>query len=172
MQINPVLRPRVATPALIILSAVTVAVAPILIGLTSSMAGSYLMVAPVAAVAVILLAAWVQRIRRLGLWKSATREKWSRLENLKQAGATTTEVTVLSVDEVQPTGSWITIRWNRLDYIQPAWIEALPEPLWPGSVLLIKPDPRQIQPGNPWPSTYRIFADQILAWAPLNYQHR
>jgi hypothetical protein len=167
MQINPVLKPRIATPALIIASAVTVVVAPILIGLTSTLTGSYLMVAPVAAVALILLAMWGQRIRRLRHWQAATEKKWNLLDSFKQAGVTTTEVTLLSIDEVQPTGAWITIRWNRFDYIQPAWIEALDEPLWPGSVLLIKPDPLQVRPGAPWPPTYRIASDHVLAWAPL-----
>ncbi|RWW91385.1 MULTISPECIES: hypothetical protein [Paenarthrobacter] len=79
---------------------------------------------------------------------------------------TTAEVTVLSVDSPQPTGAWITIRWNRFDYIQPAWIEALAEPIWPGSVLLIRPDPEQVRPGTPWPATYSIAGDHVLTWAP------
>ena len=167
MQINPVIKPRIATPAMVIASAVTVVVAPILIGLTSSLAGSYLMVAPVAAVTSILVAMWGQRIRRLRHWQAATKQKWNQLDSFKQAGVTTTEVTLLSIDEVQPTGSWITIRWNRFDYIQPAWIEALDEPLWPGSVLLIKPDAWQVRPGAPWPPTYSIASEHVLAWAPL-----
>jgi hypothetical protein len=73
---------------------------------------------------------------------------------------------VLSVDAVEPTGSWITIKWNRFDYVQPAWLEALPEPIWPGSVLLISPDPAQVVPGVPWPATYYISGSDCLAWAP------
>ncbi|MDD7833918.1 hypothetical protein [Paenarthrobacter sp. AB444] len=167
MQVNPVLKPRIATPALIVLSAVTIAVAPTLMGLTAALTGSNLMVVPVGTAALILVATWTHRIRALRRWESATREKWRLLEGFRQAGVTTTEVTLLSVDEVQPTGTWTTIHWNRFDYVQPAWIEALAEPVWPGSVLLIKPDPRQIKPGAPWPSTYRISSDEVLAWAPL-----
>lgn len=50
--------------------------------------------------------------------------------------------------------------------VQSAWIEALPEPLWPGSVLLISPDHRQVMPGAPWPDTYFLRAADCLAWAP------
>ncbi len=100
------------------------------------------------------------------MWKTASHAKWQLLESLKHSTVTTTEVTVLSVDSPQPTGAWITIRWNRFDYIQPAWIEALPEPIWPGSVLLIRPDPSQVRPGTPWPATYSIAADHVLTWAP------
>ncbi|MFI2563534.1 hypothetical protein [Paenarthrobacter sp. NPDC018779] len=100
------------------------------------------------------------------MWKTASHAQWQVLESVKTTAVTTTEVTVLSVDSPQPTGAWITIRWNRFDYIQPAWIEALSEPIWPGSVLLIRPDPEQVRPGTPWPPTYSIAADHVLTWAP------
>ncbi|MCA4132635.1 hypothetical protein [Arthrobacter sp. M4] len=88
----------------------------------------------------------------------------------KLAAGTTTEITVLSVDEVQPTGSWITINWNRFGHIQHAWLEALPESIWPGSVLLVAPDPEQVRPGMPWPETYFIQASDCLASAPADGQ--
>ncbi|WP_426007215.1 hypothetical protein ACPFL9_09235 [Paenarthrobacter sp. NyZ202] len=144
----------------------TITIAPMLVGLTSSLTGSNLIVVTVAVVAIVLLAVWGQRIRRLRRWQTAAADRWQALESFKQAGIATAEVTLLSVDAVQPTGTWVTIRWNRFNYIQPAWIEALGEPLWPGSVLLIKPDPQQVRPGSPWPTTYRITGNEVLAWAP------
>ncbi|MGF4046117.1 hypothetical protein ACX800_15580 [Paenarthrobacter nitroguajacolicus] len=167
MHMNPVLKPRVGTPALIVASAVTFVIALILAALAFTVTGTAWLLLTVAALSVVLIAVWGRRIHGLRRWQSETHAHWTRLEGLKEASGTTTEVTVLSVDAPQPTGSWVTIRWNRFDYIQPAWIEALPEPIWPGSVLLIRPDPVQVRPGAPWPETYRISGDHILAWAPL-----
>ncbi|SDW86424.1 hypothetical protein SAMN04487912_105138 [Arthrobacter sp. cf158] len=167
MQMNPVLKPRVATPALIVASAVTVVLAVILTVLCLTLSGTAWLLVALTTPCVIVLLFWVQRLRGQRHWQDETAEQWKRFESLKAAAGTTTEVTVLTVDALEPTGSWITIQWNRFDYIQPAWIEALPEPIWPGSVLLIRPDPAQVQPGAPWPSTYRISGDQVLAWAPL-----
>ncbi|GAA3278659.1 hypothetical protein [Paenarthrobacter aurescens] len=167
MQINPVLKPRVATPALIVASAVTLVLAVILTVLSFTISGTgWLLVALTTLCAVVLLF-WALRLRVRWQWQTATAAQWKRIESLKAAGGTTTEITVLTVDAPQPTGAWVTIRWNRFDYIQPAWIEALPEPIWPGSVLLIRPDPAQVRPGAPWPETYRISGDHVLAWAPL-----
>lgn len=167
MQMNPVLKPTVATPALIVASAVTLVLAVILTVLSFTISGTaWLLVALTTLCAVVLLF-WAQRLRFRRQWQAETAEHWKRLEGMKATGGTTTEVTVLTVDALQPTGSWITVRWNRFDHVQPAWIEALPEPIWPGSVLLIRPDPAQVRPGAPWPEIYRISGDQVLAWAPL-----
>ena len=84
----------------------------------------------------------------------------------KRAGATTTEVTVLSVQEVQPAGAWVTINWDQFGYRQPAWIEGAGGTYWPGSVLLITPDPNQVHIGQPWPPTYRIAESDCRAVAP------
>ena len=167
MQMNPVLKPRVATPALIVASAVTLVLALILAALAFTVTGTDWLPVALTTLCVVVLLFWAQRLRGQRQWQAETAAQWKRIESLKAAGGTTTEITVLTVDSLQPTGSWITIRWNRLDYIQPAWIEALSEPIWPGSVLLIRPDPAQVQPGAPWPSTYFISGDQVLAWAPL-----
>lgn len=167
MEMNPVLKPRVATPALIVASAVTMALALSLAALALTVTGTYWLLLTVAAISVVLIVVWSRRLHGLRRWQSETDAQWKRLEGLKEASRTTTEITVLTVDAPQPTGAWVTIRWNRFNYIQPAWIEALPEPIWPGSVLLIRPDPAQVQPGAPWPETYRISGDHILAWAPL-----
>ena len=166
MQVNPVLRPKVATPTLIVVSAVTLALAITLAAMTVAFpATSWALVAVVAA-GLALSFFWYRRIRDNRVWKTASHAQWQVLESLKGSTVTTTEVTVLSIDSPQPTGAWITIRWNRFDYIQPAWLEALPEPIWSGSVLLIRPDPEQVRPGSPWPATYSIAADHVLTWAP------
>lgn len=164
---NPTLKPKVATSALTVASAVTIVVVLMLAALTATFPAIFWFMLIVVAIGLVLLYLWGLRIRRQRRWRAKTDERWSRLESLKDAGPTTTEVTVLSVDAPQPTGAWITIRWNRFDYIQPAWIEALPEQIWPGSVLLIRPDPAQVRPGAPWPATYFLSSDQVLAWAPL-----
>ncbi|BCW47992.1 hypothetical protein [Arthrobacter sp. StoSoilB13] len=166
MQVNPVLKPKVATPTLIVMSAATVALAITLAAMTFSFpTGSWVLIV-VAASGLILSFVWYRRVHDSRVWKTASQAQWQVLESLKNTAVTTAEVTVLSVDSPQPTGAWITIRWNRFDYIQPAWIEALPEPIWPGSVLLIRPDPEQVRPGTPWPATYSIAADHVLSWAP------
>lgn len=166
MQMNPVLKPTVATPALIVASAVTLVLALILTVLSFTISGTAWLLFALTTLSVVVLLFWAQRLRVRRQWQTETAAQWKRIESLKAAGGTTSEITVLTVDALRPTGSWITIRWNRFDYIQPAWIEALPDPIWPGSVLLIQPDPTQVQPGAPWPSTYRISGDHILAWAP------
>ena len=167
MEMNPVLKPKVATPALIVASAATLVLAVILTVISFTISGTAWLLVALTTPCVVVLLFWAQRLRGQRLWQAESAAKWKRLEDLKVAARTTTEVTVLTVDALQPTGSWITIRWNHFDYIQPAWIEALPEPIWPGSVLLIRPDPAQVRLGAPWPSTYRITSNDVLAWAPL-----
>ncbi len=167
MQMNPVLKPRVATPSLIVASAVTVVLTLIFAALALTVAGTAWLLLTIAALSVVLVIVWSRRLRGLQRWQSETDAQWKRLEGLKGVSGTTTEITILTIDAPQPTGAWVTIRWNRFDYIQPAWIEALPEPIWPGSVLLIRPDPAQVRPGAPWPETYHISGNLVLACAPV-----
>lgn len=170
MDANPVLRPKLATPALVLTSVALSACVTYLLGtLAASWPPTWLLQATVSTAllaATIAGAVWLARLRRLRHWTATSIEKWTRFDEAKLAHRTTAEVTVLSVDSLQPTGSWITIRWNRFDYVQGAWIEALREPIWPGAVLLISPDPAQLRPGAPWPRTYYIQASNCLAWAP------
>lgn len=169
MSNNPVIRPKLATPAIILASAVVfVAAALVLSALLSGVPSDILMLGgPVLLLAAGAIGAvWLTRIRRRRIWTRAAEEKWNHFESIRQRHRTTTEITVLSVDALEPTGSWITIRWNRFDHVQRAWIEAFSEPLWPGSVVLISPDPVQVGPGQPWPQAYYIRASDLLAWAP------
>jgi hypothetical protein len=170
MDTNPVLRPRLATPALI-LSSVAIAVCVVyLVGTAAANGPANLPLLITAAMALVAAAAagavWLFRVRRGRSWVAGANERWDHLNDVKRSSGTTAELTILSVDALEPTGSWITIKWNRFDHVQRAWIEALPEPIWPGSVLLISPDPAQVMPGAPWPATYCIRASDCLAWAP------
>ena len=170
MSSNPVLKPKLATPALILASAAVLIAAGFLLPMSNTRVpiDGVLMVVALATLsaAVALGAVWLIRLRRRRAWIAAAEQKWHDFDHARRNHGTTTEITVLSVDALEPTGSWITINWNRFDHVQPAWIEALPEPIWPGAVLLISPDPAQVGPGLPWPQTYNLRAKDCLAWAP------
>lgn len=170
MDANPVLKPKLATPALILSSLAIAACVVYLVGAAAANAPDNLFLLLTAAVAflaaVVAGAVWLVRARRRRSWMAGANEKWDHFNNVKRSSGTTAELTVLSVDALEPTGSWITIKWNRFGHVQRAWIEALPEPIWPGSVLLISPDPAQVRPGAPWPATYYIRASDCFAWAP------
>lgn len=167
---NPVIKPKVATSALILASAVVALCASYL--LVSLAVGWPLDAAhmlgwtAVLSSTVIIGAVWLVRSSRRRSWLLEANSKWRHLENARRTHRTTAEITVLSVDALEPTGSWITINWNRFGYVQRAWLEALAEPIWAGSVLLISPDLTQVRPGAPWPATYFIHASNYLAWAP------
>jgi hypothetical protein len=167
---NSAIKPKVATPALILTSA---AIALCVAYFVGSLAVSWPLGAAhlfgwAAAVssAVIVGVVWLVRFSRRRAWRLEAIAKWRHLEDAKRTHRTTAEITVLSVDALEPTGSWITIKWNHFGHVQSAWLEALAEPIWAGSVLLISPDPAQIRPGAPWPATYFIQASKYHAWAP------
>ncbi len=169
MDKNPVLKPKLVTPTLILSSLAILMCSVFLAAIaTSTESPPMFLLLTVAAflLAAAVAAVWFARSRKRQEWTAAANEKWIHLERVKQTSGTTTEVTVLSVDALEPTGSWITIKWNRFNHVQRAWLEALHDPIWPGSVLLISPDPTQVRPGAPWPPTYYIQASRCLAWAP------
>lgn len=172
MDANPVLKPKLATPALILSSAGVLICATYFAGtmVTSWPQPWFLLLVAIASLvaAAVVGSVWLARVRRLRSWTSAALRKWKHFDDAKRAHGATAEVAVLSVDSLEPTGSWITIRWNRFDHVQRAWIAALHEPIWPGSVLLIAPDPVEVMPGAPWPQIYYIQASDCLAWAPDN----
>ena len=170
MVANPVLKPKLATPALVLTS---VAIAVCFVCLVWSAAANgpdNLFLLLTAAKALLGGAAagavWSVRARRRRSWMAGANARWDHLNDMKRSSGATAELTVVSVDALEPTGSWITIKWNRFDHVQPAWMEALPEPIWAGATLLISPDPAQVRPGAPWPETYYIRASDSLAWAP------
>lgn len=170
MAMNPVVRPVVVTAGLVAASATVLIL--LVVTLTYIPAAGLPLSVKMLSVALPLAASlylgwlWWRRAIRRRTWAVATAEQWRSFDIAKLAGGTTAELTLLSVDAVQPTGSWVTVAWNRFNHVQPAWLESLPEPIWPGSVLLISPDPAQVLPGAPWPDAYLIRAADCLAWAP------
>ena len=170
MVLNPTVKPKVATAGLVLTStAVLIALVLFLVFVLAAGLPSLLKVVVgglLLAAALLLGGLWWKRVNQRRTWLADATERWRSFDDAKLASGTTTEVTLLSVDAVQPTGSWVTIMWNRFNHVQPAWIEALPEPIWPGAVLLIAPDPAQVMPSAPWPETYFIRAADCLAWAP------
>jgi hypothetical protein len=172
MVVNPAVKPKVATTGLVIASTVVfIALALFLAFVAASELPSTLktVTGGVLLAAVMLLVwLWWRLANQRRTWLAKATERWRSFNDAKLASGTTAEVTLLSVDAVQPTGSWVTILWNRFNHVQPAWIEALPEPIWPGTVLLIAPDPAQVMPSTPWPETYFIRATDCLAWAPCD----
>ena len=170
MVVNPTVKPRVVTPGLVWASAaVLVALVLFLVFVVVAerpSLGQVVVGGLLLAAALLLGALWRKRVNQRNTWLFDATERWKAFDKAKLASGTTTEVTLLSVDAIQPTGSWVTVRWNRFGHVQPAWIEALPEPLWPGSILLISPDHGQVMPGAPWPDTYFLRAADCLAWAP------
>jgi hypothetical protein len=175
MVVNPAVKPRVATTGLVLTSAVVLillAFVPLSIGASELPAVIKIVVASGLLATVLLLSwLWWKRQAQRRAWAANAEARWRSFNDARINNGTTTEVTLLSVDAVQPTGAWVTIMWNRFNHIQRAWIEALPEPVWPGSVLLIAPDPAQVMPSTPWPATYFIRAADCLAWAPAEGRH-
>jgi hypothetical protein len=170
MVVNPAVKPRVATVGPVLTSlGVLISLALYLVLVPTSELPSLVKLAMggiLLAAVLLLVWLWWKRVNQRRAWLTAAAERWRSFNSARLASGTTAEVTLLSVEAVQPTGSWITIRWNRFNHVQPAWIEALPEPIWPGAILLIVPDPAQVMPSAPWPDTYFIRAADCLAWAP------
>ncbi|MFF1880590.1 hypothetical protein ACFVVC_03860 [Pseudarthrobacter sp. NPDC058196] len=167
---NPAVKPKVATAGLVLTSAavlILLALVPstLLASELPAVVKVVLACVPLAA-ALTLLWLWGRRFAQRRTWTANADDRWRSFDDAKMSSGTSTELTLLSVEAVQPTGTWVTIRWNRFNHVQPAWIEALPEPLWVGYVLLIAPDPAQVMPGAPWPEAYFIRAADCLAWAP------
>lgn len=172
MVLNPTVKPKVVTAGLVLVSTV-VLIALVLFLVVFPVTGLSSLSAVVTAgllmgAALLLGGVWWKRTVLRRTWLLDATERWRSFDSAKLARRATAEVTLISVDAIQPTGSWVTIKWNRFNHVQPAWIEALPEPLWPGVVLLIAPDPAQVMPGAPWPDTYFIRASDCLAWAPTD----
>jgi hypothetical protein len=170
MVVNPAVKPKVATTGLVMASAVVLITSALFLAFVAAAELPSILKTVIGGLllAAVLLLVWLwwKRADQRRTWLAHATERWRSFNDAKLASGTTAEVTLLSVDAVQPTGSWVTILWNRFNHVQPAWIEALPEPMWPGSVLLIAPDPAQVMPSTPWPNAYFIRAADCLAWAP------
>jgi hypothetical protein len=169
MNANPFVKPKVLTGWLVIASAIailclTFSTSAISSSPPSPSLWSFLALSVLFAAAVTTI--WFYRLRRANKWTARAVEQWRRLEAIRLTGGTTTEVTILEIEAVEPTGTWVTLRWNQFDHVQRAWMEALPDEIWEGAVLLISPDPTQIQVGGPWPHIYHLKAHRYHGFAP------
>lgn len=168
---NPMIRPSVASAPLVIWSVLIGLCALYMVPATLANWPAPAWLTTIATLFVALVAVlalrWMLKVRRAQAWDATAQRMWQQLEAARLAGGTTTEVTVISVQEVQPTGAWVTINWDQFGYTQPAWIEGKGGTYWPGSVILITPDPVQVHVGLPWPQTYRISESACRAIAPV-----
>ncbi|PYI39496.1 hypothetical protein CVS30_06000 [Arthrobacter psychrolactophilus] len=167
---NPMIRPSVTSMPLMLWSIFVGLCTLYLVPATLANWPAQVWLVSITGLLVALLAAlvlrWVVKVRHARIWDANTQRMWQQFEEARLDGGTTTEVTVLSVQEVQPTGAWVTINWDQFGYTQPAWIEGKGGTYWPGSVILIAPDPDQVHIGQPWPPTYRIAESDCRAIAP------
>lgn len=108
---------------------------------------------------------WCVKIRRAKAWITNAVQQWEHFATVKSQLRVSTEITILDIHALDPTGTWVTIRWDKFGYIQRAWMEAIPDEIWRGSVLLISPDPNQIQVHGPWPEIYYLMATEYHAFA-------
>ncbi|NVM96194.1 hypothetical protein [Arthrobacter wenxiniae] len=167
---NPMIKPAVASTPLLVWSVLvglcTLYMVPATIANWPAPPWMTTIASILLALAVVVAVRWIVKVRRASRWNSNAQRLWQELEAAKRNGTTTTEVTVLSVQEVQLTGAWVTISWDQFGYRQQAWIEGAGGTYWPGSVLLITPDPNQVHVGQPWPPAYRIAESDCVAIAP------
>ncbi|MHA7299378.1 hypothetical protein [Pseudarthrobacter sp. MDT1-22] len=169
MNANPFAKPKVMTGWLAIASATAILC---LAFSTCAMLPSpdspslWLLVAVSVIFSAAVGAIWFYRLRRASRWTARAVEQWRRLEATRLEVGTTTEVMILAIEAVEPTGTWVTLRWNQFDHVQRAWMEALPDEIWEGAVLLISPDPMQIQVRSPWPPVYYLRAPSYHGFAP------
>lgn len=168
---NPMVKPQLNSASLVV---VTTLVAVVLLYIFAVIALAW-PAAPSAWIALALSTAvggfigwrWSLKVQKRRQWQQFANRQWEYLTRLKNEHDTTTEVTILDFQELQPTGVWATIRWEKFGYIQQAWIEPCSFSIWPQTVLLIRPDPTQIRVGAPWPPTYYLRSQACLAMAPL-----
>jgi hypothetical protein len=171
MNANPFVKPKVLTGWLLVASAFAILCLAISISglvLYPGSSGLWLLATLTCLFAAAVGAIWFNRLQRANKWTARAVEQWRRLETTRLHAGTTTEVTVLAIEAVEPTGTWVTLRWNQFDHIQRAWMEALPDEIWEGAVLLMSPDPTQIQVGSPWPPIYQLKARSYHGFAPAD----
>ena len=106
----------------------------------------------------VAAAIWFVKIRQTKKWITNAVQQWEHFSSVKSQLRVTTEVTILDIHSLDPTGTWVTIRWEKFGHVQHAWMEAIPDEIWRGSTLLISPDPAQIHVHGPWPEIYYLMA--------------
>ena len=170
MRTNPMVKPQTTSGWAVTLTVIScvclvVAVRLLISQLSTWRAGlAFIIIAII--VAGPAAAIWFVRIRRTKTWITNAIYQWEHFSLVKNRLGVTTEVTVLDIHALDPTGTWVTIRWDKFGYVQRAWMEAIPDEIWRGSVLLISPDPAQIQVHGPWPEIYYLMASHYHTYAP------
>ncbi|WP_129545593.1 hypothetical protein [Arthrobacter dokdonensis] len=170
MDNNPMVKPHIATTPMVvtttILAVILVCVVSIIVLAWPPKVGAWVSLAIVIVGGAFLTWRWSALIHKKTGWQQFADRQWEFLTRTQNEHSTTAVITVLGFQEVQPTGSWATIRWEKFGYVQTAWIEPCLFSIWPETVLLIRPDPNQIQVGAPWPATYHLRSIDCLAVAP------
>ncbi|MDQ0278788.1 hypothetical protein QO003_003091 [Arthrobacter silviterrae] len=170
MDTNPMVKPHIATTPMVVMTTIAavilVCVAAIIVLAWPPKIGAWIALAIVVVAAAFLTWRWASLIRKKSEWQRFSDRQWEYLTRTQSEQSTTAVITVLEFREVQPTGVWATIRWEKFGYVQPAWIEPCTFAIWPKTALLIRPDPTQIQVGAPWPPTYYLRSHNCLAIAP------
>jgi hypothetical protein len=169
MRTNPMVKPQASSGWAVALTATSCAFLAIAIRIfivwRSPMAAGLALVAVAIVLAGCAAAIWFVKIHRTTAWITNAVQQWEHFSTVKNQLRVTTEITVLDIHSLDPTGTWVTIRWDKFGYIQRAWMEAIPDEIWRGSVLLISPDPNQIQIHGPWPEVYYLMAIDYHAFA-------
>lgn len=169
MRTNPMVKPQTSSGwavTLTVISCVCLAIAVrVYLAQSSASAASLVFVAMAIVLAGVAAAIWFVKIRRMKAWITTAIQQWEHFSTVKSRLGVTTEVTVLDIHALDPTGTWVTIRWDKFGYVQRAWMEAIPDEIWRGSVLLVSPDPTQIQVHGPWPEIYYLMAMDYHAFA-------
>ncbi|MCY0903629.1 hypothetical protein [Arthrobacter sp. H14-L1] len=171
MEVNPMVKPQLSSGLLVAMTTIAGVVLVYVLAVVALSwpppTGVWISLAVVALAAGFTAWRWSRRIQNRRQWQQFANRQWEYLSRIKGEHEATAEITVLSFEEIQPTGSWATIRWNKFGYVQPGWIENGTFAIWPESVLLIRPDPTQIRVGAPWPPTYYLRSHACLAIAPV-----
>ncbi|WP_315913274.1 hypothetical protein [Arthrobacter sp. lap29] len=169
MRTNPMVKPQTSSGwavTLTVISCVCFAIAiRLFLSQPSSAAVGWVLVAAAIILAGVAATIWFIKIRRTKAWIINAVQQWEHFSTVKSQLGVTTEVTVVDIHALDPTGTWVTIRWDKFGYVQRAWMEAIPDEIWRGSVLLISPDPAQIQVHGPWPDIYYLMATDYHSFA-------
>lgn len=167
---NPMIKPPLSSGLLVVMTTITGVVLLYVLAIVAIAwpppTSMWIVLAVVISAVGLATWRWTQRIEARRQWQQFSDRQWEYLARIRDEHEATAEITVLGFQEIQPTGSWATIRWNKFGYVQPVWIENGTFSIWPDSVLLIRPDPTQIQVGAPWPQSYYLRSHACLAIAP------
>ncbi|WP_343317525.1 hypothetical protein AAFM46_09515 [Arthrobacter sp. TMP15] len=169
MRTNPMVKPQTSSGWAVTLTVISCVCLAITIRVFLTQPSASAAGLAFAAIAVVLAgvagAIWFARIRRSKAWITQAIQQWEHFSSVKTQLRVTTEITILDIHSLDPTGTWVTIRWDKFGYVQRAWMEAIPDEIWRGSVLLISPDPAQIQVHGPWPEIYYLLATDYHSFA-------